>query len=61
MDNHIWILLADHIDGKFVSTKVAGGFVGSLFALYTTSTGTESNNKAYFNWFEYKGDDAVYK
>lgn len=61
LDNHSWILLADKLDGKFLSTKIAGGFVGSLFALYTTSIGMESNNKAYFNWFEYKGDDAVYK
>lgn len=61
VDNHTWILLTDKMDAKFLSTKVAGGFVGSLFALYATSSGIETNNKAYFNWFEYRGDDAVYK
>jgi xylan 1,4-beta-xylosidase len=55
-----WKLLADNQDGKFLSTRVAGGFVGSVFALYATSSGKESNNKAYFNWFEYKGSDKVY-
>lgn len=58
--NH-WILLKGNVDGKFLSTKVAGGFVGSFFGLYTTSTGKSSHTKAYYDWFEYKGNDAVYK
>jgi xylan 1,4-beta-xylosidase len=56
-----WNLSKDSINGKFHSTKSAGGFVGSVFALYTTSSGKEINNKAHFNWFEYKGDDEVDK
>lgn len=56
-----WQLLADKQDGKFLSTKDAGGFVGSVFALYATSSGKESRKKAYFNWFEYKGGDELYK
>lgn len=56
-----WILLRDKIDGKFLSTSVAGGFVGSLFALYATSEGAPTTAKAYFDWFEYKGNDDVYK
>jgi alpha-N-arabinofuranosidase len=56
-----WVLLKDKVDGKFLSTKIAGGFVGSLYALYGTSAGRQSNNVAQFNWFEYKGNDAVYK
>jgi alpha-N-arabinofuranosidase len=55
-----WQLLAGKQDGKFLSTKDAGGFVGSVFALYATSSGKESKKKAYFNWFEYKGNDEVY-
>ncbi|MDP4261424.1 MAG: glycoside hydrolase family 43 protein [Bacteroidota bacterium] len=61
LDDHKWKLLKDGVDGKFLSTKVAGGFTGSVFALYATSSGKETVNKAYFNWFEYKGDDEVYK
>jgi alpha-N-arabinofuranosidase len=56
-----WILLKDYVDGKFLSTKVAGGFVGSVFAMYATSNNQSSNNKAIYDWFEYKGDDDVFK
>ncbi|MEO7049776.1 MAG: family 43 glycosylhydrolase, partial [Ferruginibacter sp.] len=56
-----WTLLKDNVDGKFLSTKAAGGFVGSLYALYATSNGTVTTNKALYDWFEYKGDDDVYK
>jgi alpha-N-arabinofuranosidase len=49
-----WTLLKDKVDGKFLSTKVAGGFVGNMYALYATSSGAESDNKASFNWFECK-------
>lgn len=56
-----WNLLADAVDARFLSTKTAGGFVGSMYALYATSSGEKSNNKAYFNWFESKSDDSIYK
>ncbi|HEV7781780.1 MAG TPA: family 43 glycosylhydrolase, partial [Chitinophagaceae bacterium] len=56
-----WQVLADKLDGKFLSTKVAGGFVGTMFALYATSSGIETDKKVHFNWFEYRGSDAVYK
>jgi len=54
-------LLLDGVDGKFLSTSVAGGFVGSVFGMYATSLGKPSTSKAYFNWIEYKGNDDVYK
>ena len=64
-NNTDWKLIKDNVDGKFLSTKVAGGFaanfVGSTLALYATSLGSQSTNTAYFDWFEYKGDDEVYK
>ena len=50
-----WKLLAGGLDGKYLSTKVAGGFVGSLFALYATSSGLNSDNKASFKWLDYAG------
>jgi alpha-N-arabinofuranosidase len=56
-----WVLLKDNVDGKFLSTKIAAGFVGSLYALYGTSTGQQSNNIAWFSRFEYQGNDEVYK
>lgn len=56
-----WSILKDSVDATFLSTKVAGGFVGCMYALYTTSLGKPTSNEAYFDWFEYAGDDEVYK
>ena len=52
-DTYRWHILKEDIDGTFLSTKVAGGFVGSVFALYATSLSKQTGNKAYFNWFKY--------
>lgn len=64
-NNKDWTLVKDKVDGKFLTTKVAGGFggnfVGNTIALYATSLGTESNNSALFDWFKYNGDDEIYK
>jgi alpha-N-arabinofuranosidase len=56
-----WQLLKANVDGKFLSTKIAGGFVGSMYAMYATSEGKASSAKAYYNWFECKSNDGVYK
>ena len=56
-----WMLLKNGVDATFLSTKVAGGFVGCMYALYATSSGSPSDNRAYIDWFEYTGDDEVYK
>lgn len=50
-------LLNEPVSGKWLSTSTAGGFVGTVFALYATSSGKISQAKAFFNWFQYKGDD----
>jgi alpha-N-arabinofuranosidase len=60
-DSDKWILLQDKVDARFLSTKIAGGFGGSVYALYVTSLGRPSENAAQFDWFEYAGDDEVYK
>jgi alpha-N-arabinofuranosidase len=56
-----WHLLKDSVDARFLSTRVAGGFVGCMYALYATSLGKSSSTVANFDWFEYRGDDEVYK
>lgn len=56
-----WQQLGETQDGKFLSTQVAGGFVGVTLGLYTTSNGKESKNEAFFNWFRYSGNDEVYR
>ncbi len=56
-----WQMLREGIDARFLSTKVAGGFVGCMYGLYATSLGESSDRTAYFDWFEYAGDDEVFR
>ncbi len=56
-----WQMLKDSVNAEFLSTKVAGGFVGCMFALYATSSGKPTDNLVEYDWFKYKGDDVVYK
>lgn len=60
-DGHEWKVLQDDVDGKYLSTQAAGGFIGALFALYATSSGKQSENKASYEWLDYQGDDSSYK
>jgi len=56
-----WQLLSEDIPAEFLSTKVAGGFVGCMYALYATSLGSRADNTAYFDWFDYRGDEEIYR
>ncbi|ALJ01084.1 xylan 1,4-beta-xylosidase [Rufibacter tibetensis] len=56
-----WQLLKDKVDGEYLSTRVAGGFVGVVLGLYATSNGQPSTNKATFDWFDYTGNDSVFE
>lgn len=55
-----WNALKENVDAHFLSTRVAGGFVGCMVAMYATSLGAPSESKAYYNWFEYTGNDEMY-
>nr|WP_199081819.1 glycoside hydrolase family 43 protein [Pedobacter sp. ASV19] len=55
-----WKLVEDKVDGKYLSTAVAKGFVGSLYGMYATSEGKTSENKTLYKWFEYSGNDNTY-
>ncbi|MBX4263180.1 glycoside hydrolase family 43 protein [Clostridium estertheticum] len=50
-------VLIENVDGRILSTDVAGGFVGTEIGLYASSNGIKSDNKAYFDWFKYYGED----
>jgi xylan 1,4-beta-xylosidase len=50
-----WVPLAEKVDGRILSTDVAGGFVGTYIGMYASSNGKESDNIADFDWFEYAG------
>lgn len=56
-----WQILADQVDAKFLSKLNAGGFVGAYYAMYATSMDNASDNKAYFDWFTYQGNDKVFE
>jgi xylan 1,4-beta-xylosidase len=56
-----WMTLKDNVDGKFLSTHTAGGFVGCVFALYATSNGKETTSTAKFTRLDYIGNDSVYR
>lgn len=56
-----WNNLGGELDGKYLSTKTAGGFVGVTMGPYTTSNKLGSNNEVYVKSFRYKGDDEIYK
>jgi xylan 1,4-beta-xylosidase len=56
-----WTTLKDKVDARFLSTQVAGGFIGCLFGMYATSSGQPTTNTASFKYLKYAGNDPVYK
>lgn len=53
--------IATGLDGKHLSTKVSGGFIGNVYAMYATSNGQNSDNKASFKYLKYSGNDPMLK
>ncbi|HYU67290.1 MAG TPA: hypothetical protein VEK09_11085, partial [Jatrophihabitantaceae bacterium] len=41
------------VDGRILSSTVAGGFFGAVVGVYATSSGNSSTAVADFDWFEY--------
>ncbi|QXP62780.1 glycoside hydrolase family 43 protein [Polaribacter sp. HaHaR_3_91] len=54
INNTDWLVLNKNVDATFLSTKIAGGFVGTIYGMYTTSLGEKSTNKAIYHWFKNK-------
>lgn len=42
------------IDGRFLSTEIAGGFTGTFVGPYASANGHASGSVADFDWFEYR-------
>jgi alpha-N-arabinofuranosidase len=53
----VWQPIAEGVDGRILSTPLAGGFVGAYIGMYASSNGHPSTNTADFDWFEYVGLD----
>lgn len=56
-----FVTLKSDVNGKFLSTKTAGGFIGCIYGMYVTSSGQPSENTASFKFLRYAGNDPVYK
>jgi xylan 1,4-beta-xylosidase len=54
-----WQAIAENVDGRILSTPVAGGFVGAFIGMYASSNGKTSTNHADFDWFDYLGLDGL--
>lgn len=57
INNEQWEVLMEKADGRILSSELARGFVGAYIGMYASSNGIESDNYAYFDWFEYIGRD----
>ena len=53
----VWQPLQERVDGRILSTEIAGGFVGAYIGMYASSNGRQSTNVADFDWFEYVGKE----
>lgn len=56
-----WKTLKEGLDAKFLSTHIAGGFIGCVYGMYATSSGNESSNVSSFSYLRYEGNDPMYK
>lgn len=55
IDGKIFSTIVDYLDGRILSTDVAGGFVGNTIGIYATSNGSRSDTFASFDYVEYIG------
>lgn len=49
--------LAENVDGRILSTDVAGGFVGTVIGMVAYCENETVSKTADFDWFSYKGED----
>ncbi len=52
-----WRPVAENVDGRVLSTDLAGGFTGAVIGMYASSNGAPSDNCADFDRFEYLGKE----
>lgn len=52
-----WQKLHEFKEGQYLSTRVAGGFVGVTMGPYATSSGSDSENSAEYVHFTYSGEN----
>jgi xylan 1,4-beta-xylosidase len=47
----MWRALAENVDGRILSTPVAGGFVGTYIGMYASRNGQPGTSNADFGWW----------
>lgn len=55
VDHANYTTVVEKLDGRILSTDVAGGFVGNTIGIYATANGEESSTWAAFDYVEYTG------
>ena len=48
-----WLPVAENVDGRVLSTQVAGGYTGAYVGMYASANGAVSDNAADLDYFEY--------
>ncbi|WP_344936001.1 glycoside hydrolase family 43 protein [Sphaerisporangium flaviroseum] len=48
-----WKPLGEPVDGRVLSSSVAGGFIGAYIGMYLSGEGNPTGTAADFDWFEY--------
>jgi len=52
------VILADGVNGGFMGSETAGGFIGAYIGMFATGNGVDMDRHAAFDWFTYKADTA---
>lgn len=60
-DGGDWEEIGGVVDGRILSTRHTGGFVGAYLGPYATSRGKPTASHADFDYFDYQGNDEVFK
>jgi len=50
-------VLADGLDGSFLGSETAGGFVGAYVGMFASGNGKEGSNFAAFDFFTYRPEE----
>ena len=54
-DGESLYVLAENVDGGFLGSETAGGFVGAYIGMFASGNGTDTGRRAGFDWFMYTG------
>lgn len=48
-------VVAENVDGGFMGSETAGGFVGAYIGMFASGNGADTGREAAFDWFTYEG------